>query len=67
MEKNLALVLLSSPFIGFLFNVFFGKKVSKGLSGAIGTIAVVVSFLVSICFFTQLNQNGKGFEISLFD
>jgi len=67
MEKNLALVLLLSPFIGFLFNVFFGKKVSKGLSGAIGTIAVVVSFLVSICFFTQLNQNGKGFEISLFD
>lgn len=67
MEKNLALVLLLSPFIGFLFNVFFGKKVSKGISGAIGTIAVVVSFLLSICFFAQLNQNGKGFEISLFD
>ncbi|WNM19833.1 NADH-quinone oxidoreductase subunit L [Flavobacterium capsici] len=67
MENNLALVLLLSPFIGFLFNVFFGKKVSKGISGAIGTIAVVVSFLLSICFFAQLNQNGKGFEISFFD
>jgi NADH-quinone oxidoreductase subunit L len=67
MEKNLALVLLLAPFIGFLFNVFFGKKVSKGLSGAIGTITVVVSFVLSIFFFTQVNQNGKGFEISLFD
>lgn len=67
MDTNLALLLLLSPFVGFLFNVFFGKKVSKGLSGAIGTLTVVVSFLLSICFFAQLNQNGKPFEISLFD
>ena len=67
MEKNLALLLLLSPFAGFLFNVFFGKKVSKGISGAIGTLTVLVSFLLSICFFTQVNQNGKPFEINLFD
>jgi NADH-quinone oxidoreductase subunit L len=67
MDTNLALLLLLSPFIGFLFNIFFGKKVSKGISGAIGTLTVVVSFLLSICFFAQLNQNGKPFEISLFD
>jgi NADH-quinone oxidoreductase subunit L len=67
METNLALVLLLSPFVGFLFNVFFGKKVSRTVSGAIGTLTVVVSFLMSICFFAQLNQNGKPFEISLFD
>ena len=67
METNLALLLLLSPFVGFLFNVFFGKKVSKGISGAIGTLTVLVSFLMSICFFAQLNQNGKAFEISLFD
>ena len=67
METNLALVLLLSPFAGFLFNVFLGKKVSKGISGAIGTITVLVSFLMSICFFAQLNQNGKTVEISLFD
>ena len=67
METNLALLLLLSPFVGFLFNVFFGKKVSKGISGAIGTLTVLVSFLLSICFFTQLNQNGKPFEIILFD
>lgn len=67
METNLALLLLLSPFVGFLFNIFFGKKVSKGISGAIGTITVLVSFLLSICFFVQLNQSGKPFEISLFD
>ena len=67
MDKTLALVLLLSPFAGFLFNVFFGKKVSKGISGAIGTITVLVSFLLSICFFAQLNQNGKPVEISLFE
>ena len=67
MDKTLALVLLLSPFAGFLFNVFLGKKVSKGISGAIGTITVLVSFLLSICFFAQLNQNGKPFEISLFE
>jgi len=67
MDKTLALVLLLSPFAGFLFNVFLGKKVSKGISGAIGTITVLVSFLLSICFFAQLNQNGKPIEISLFE
>jgi NADH-quinone oxidoreductase subunit L len=67
METNLALVLLLSPFAGFLFNVFLGKKVSKGISGAIGTITVLISFLMSICFFAQLNQNGKPVEISLFE
>ena len=67
MEKNLALLLLLAPFIGFLFNVFFGKKVSKGLSGAIGTITVIVSFVLSIYFFAHINQTGKGIEISLFD
>ncbi|MDN3678225.1 NADH-quinone oxidoreductase subunit L [Flavobacterium paronense] len=67
METNLALLLLLSPFVGFLFNVFFGKKVSKGISGAIGTLTVLVSFLMSICFFAQLNQDGKPFEITLFD
>jgi len=51
METNLALVLLISPFVGFLFNIFFGKKVSKGIAGTIGTLTVVVSFVLSIFFY----------------
>ena len=67
METNLALLLLLSPFVGFLFNIFFGKKVSKGISGAIGTLTVLISFLLSIYFFAQVQQSGKPIEISLFD
>jgi NADH-quinone oxidoreductase subunit L len=67
MEQNLVLLLLLTPFVGFLFNVFFGKKVGKGMSGAIGTLSIVVSFVVSIYFFMQLNQTGKPIQVSLFD
>lgn len=59
METNLALVLLLSPFVGFLFNIFFGSKVSRNVSGAIGTLTVVVSFLLSICFFCSIEPKRK--------
>jgi NADH-quinone oxidoreductase subunit L len=67
MEKNLVLLLLLTPFVGFLFNVFFGKKAGKSISGIIGTLSVAVSFAVSIYFFMQLNQSGKPIQVSLFD
>ena len=57
MDTNLALVLLLSPFIGFLFNVFFGKKAGKNTVGAVGTFSVMVSFAVTLYFFFQINQN----------
>jgi len=67
MDTNLALLLLLSPFVGFLFNIFFGNKISKGIAGVVGTLTVVFSFLLTLCFFTQLLQTGKAIEISLFD
>ncbi len=67
MEKNLILLLLLSPFIGFLCNVFFGKKTGKGFSGALGTIAIVIPFVLSVYFFMQVNQTGKPIQVSLFD
>lgn len=67
MENSLVLLLLLTPFIGFLFNVFFGKKISRNISGTIGTVAVVVSFAMSIFFFMQLNQTGKVIQVKLFD
>ena len=67
MENSLVLLLLLAPFVGFLFNVFLGKKVGKSISGAIGTIAVAVSFVMSIYFFMQLNTTGKPIEVKLFD
>jgi len=67
MDTNFALVLLLSPFIGFLFNVFFGKKIGKTLSGTIGTLTVVVSFAVSIYFFMKVNETHQAIVIQLFD
>jgi NADH-quinone oxidoreductase subunit L len=67
MDTNLALLLLLSPFVGFLFNIFFGNKISKGIAGMVGTLTVVFSFLLTLCFFSQLLQTGKAIEISLFD
>jgi len=67
MDTNLALVLLLAPFLGFLINVFFGKSLGKSVSGFIGTGAVVVSFVVTLMFFLQINQGGKAIQISLFD
>jgi NADH-quinone oxidoreductase subunit L len=65
MNTNLALLLLLAPFIGFLFNVFFGKSIGKSASGIIGTLAVFTSFLASAYFWN--NSNPAGIQISLFD
>lgn len=67
MDTSLALILVLAPFIGFLLNVFFGKTLGKSVSGVIGTLSVVVSFVISIVFFMQLNQTNKPIEVSLFD
>ena len=67
MDTNLALVLVLAPFLGFLINVFFGKKLGKSVSGSIGTLSVVVSFLVTIFFFLQINQTKQAVDIQLFD
>ena len=67
MDTNLALVLLLAPFLGFLINIFFGKSLSKNVSGVIGTLAVAVSFAVTLSFFLQINQTGQPISIHLFD
>lgn len=67
MDTNLALVLLVTPLLGFLLNVFFGKNLGKSLSGAIGTLTVAISFVVSIYFFQQISQTKQALTIHLFD
>lgn len=53
MIKLIALVPLF-PLAGFLINGFFGKKLSKGLSGSIASIAILASFIVSVLAFIEL-------------
>jgi NADH-quinone oxidoreductase subunit L len=67
MNTNLALLLLLAPFLGFLFNVFFGKTIGKLASGIIGTGTVALSFAVSVYFFLQINQNHEAIQIQVFD
>lgn len=69
MDTNtfLTLLLLLTPFAGFLFNVFLGKKVSKTVSGTLATLAVAVSFFITIYFFLQINKTGQPISIILFD
>lgn len=67
MDNSLVLLLVLAPFVGFLFNIFFGKKAGKTISGTIGTIAVAISFVMSVYFFSQLNTTGKPITVTLFD
>ena len=67
MDTNLALILLLAPFLGFLLNFFFGKRLGKSLSGIVGTTTVVVSFAVTLYFFLQINQTKQPINIDLFE
>ncbi|AWI25431.1 NADH-quinone oxidoreductase subunit L [Flavobacterium pallidum] len=67
MDTNVALVLLLAPFIGFLINVFFGKSLGKSVSGIIGTASVVVSFIITLIFFMEINNGHEPVKITVFD
>lgn len=66
MIKLIALVPLF-PLLGFLINGFFGKKISKGLSGSIASLAILASFIVSVLAFIELQgTNQKENVINVF-
>ena len=65
MDTNLVLVLLLTPFLGFLFNVFLGKKAGKSIVGIVGTLSVAVSFAVTLYLFA--NKSKEPVVIDLFD
>lgn len=66
MIKLTALIPLFS-LLGFLINGFFGKKMSKGLSGMIASVSILCSFIVSILVFTALQSSTeKSHIVNLF-
>lgn len=67
METSLVLLLLLAPLVGFLFNAFFGKKVSKTMTGVIATVSVTVSFIITLYFFGSILVSKQPVEINLFD
>jgi NADH-quinone oxidoreductase subunit L len=67
MDTSLVLVLLFSPFLGFLFNVFFGKKAGKSIVGIVGTLSVLVSFAMTLYLFGYSQVRTEPVVINLFD
>jgi len=65
MNTNLVLVLVLAPFLGFLFNVFLGKKAGKNIVGIVGTLSVTISFAITLYLFADVNQ--EPIIINLFD
>ncbi|MYG00551.1 NADH-quinone oxidoreductase subunit L [Candidatus Poribacteria bacterium] len=63
MSRDLILILLISPLVGFLINGLFGKwlKGNEKLSGGIGALAVLVSLICSIIAFVNV-KNGNLLE-----
>lgn len=56
------------PLIGFLINGLFGKKLSKGLVGVVGSGSVLLSFVMSVIMFFQIKGNVvQSFTVELFD
>jgi NADH-quinone oxidoreductase subunit L len=67
MNTNIALILVLAPLVGFLINVFFGKNLGKTVSGAIGTLTVLVSFIATFYFFGAVNGSKESIQVSLFE
>ena len=65
MNTSLVLVLLLAPFLGFLFNVFLGKKAGKSIVGIVGTLSVSISFALTLYLFA--NATPEPLVINLFD
>jgi len=42
------------PFVGFLINASFGRRLSKSVSGAVAVASMVLSFALSLAAFVQL-------------
>ena len=62
------LIIILSPFIGFLINAFIGKKLPKNVSGIIGSLAIFISFAFSALFFAGfLNGTQQRLDLNVFD
>lgn len=68
MIKSVALVPLF-PLLGFIITGLFGKSLSKTAAGIIASGAILLSFVVSLLLFFQLNNAGNDVShtVKLFD
>lgn len=66
MEKLVTLIPLF-PLAGFLFIIFFGKGLSKNFIGAVGSSAILLSFIVSVLVFSTQLHGANPTIVKAFD
>jgi NADH-quinone oxidoreductase subunit L len=54
---SLVTLILFIPFIGFLINVFFGKRLGESWSAIIGSAASILGFVVALLLWNYLGTN----------
>jgi NADH-quinone oxidoreductase subunit L len=65
--QQLATLIPAFPLVSFLYIIFFGKGLGKGLVGWIASISVLLSFAASLAVFTtQLGHNAQPAVVHVF-
>ena len=67
MDTNILLFALIIPLIGFLTNILFGKSLGKSISGILGTVTIVTSFVITVLLFFQIQETKEPIRINLFE
>src|SRR3569833_5109 len=55
------------PLAGFIINGIGRNTLSKGVIGFIGSLMVLISFVISAGLFFEIKSAGHGFDVKLFD
>lgn len=64
---NLVYLVPLFPLIGFLINGIGWRIIPKSVGGAIGTLAILASFVVSLGIFFEVKSSGTSTIVTLFD
>lgn len=68
MDKIFLLLILLSPFVGFLINLLIGKKhIGRTQTGVVASVAVTISFVISLMFFIRILTTGESVRVDLFE
>jgi NADH-quinone oxidoreductase subunit L len=63
---NILLIILLSPFFGFLFSGIAGKYLSEKITGWISSFSILVSFIISFQVFMGLSSGNSVYESTVF-
>ena len=65
--ENLVYTIILLPLLGFLINGLFGKKLPKIVVGSIATVAVFISFCITLSLFLNFDSNGSPVVVKAFE